>query len=63
MEIVYVGPHDAVEVELGDGSFVVCARHVPTLFDPEVARSLLQQPTNWQRAPKRAEKTTANAKE
>ena len=43
----YVGPHDAVEVPLGDGSYVVVENGGTGEFDDAVAASLAQQTNNW----------------
>lgn len=59
MELVYVGPHDGVDVLPPDVDIpiVTAMRHVPVEVPEAIAAGLLLQPTNWQRSPKRAEKT------
>lgn len=58
VKLIYIGPHDAVEVELPDGSYVQTVNGEPVEFPEEVAKSLLQQST-WSRA--KAETTTKKA--
>jgi hypothetical protein len=58
VKLIYNGPHDAVEVELPDGSLVQTVSGEPAEFPEEVAKSLLQQST-WSQA--KAETTTKKA--
>lgn len=58
MKLIYIGPHDAVEVELPDGSYVQTAAGEPAEFPEAVAQSLLQQST-WSAA--KAEPTPRKA--
>jgi hypothetical protein len=52
-ELKYVGPHDAVEVrDVG----ATVARGESCDFPADLAKSLLEQPDNWQ--PVKAKKTT-----
>lgn len=44
----YVGPHDAVEVPLVDGSFVVVECGKTGEFEDDVATSLAEQASNWE---------------
>ena len=46
----YVGPHDAVEVPLVDGSTVVVERDKIGEFEDAVAASLVEQVNNWETA-------------
>ena len=51
MKLRYIGPHDAVEVPLPDGSDFVTVAHGATFdFDDVHGASLLEQPTNWEDA-------------
>jgi hypothetical protein len=50
-ELTYVGPHDAVEVDLplGDPTYTVIIENGGSHeFDDDVAARLLEQPSNWQ---------------
>ncbi len=62
MELVYTGPHDAVEVDLPldqtPTERVLVGRGESHDFPSGVANRLLEQPTNWQRASSK-HKTTA----
>jgi hypothetical protein len=65
MEITYIGVHDAVEVDLPNGSTTPPIENGATYdFPPEFAQQLLEQQSNWQRpaAPK-APRTQAEANE
>jgi len=44
----YVGPHDAVEVPLVDGSYVVVENGKTGEFDDATAASLAEQVGNWE---------------
>ena len=44
----YVGPHDAVEVPLVDGSYVVVENGGTGEFPDAVAASLAEQVKNWE---------------
>ena len=46
----YVGPHDAVEVPLVDGSTVVVEKNEVGEFDDALAASLAEQSNNWEAA-------------
>lgn len=53
MKLTYVGPHDAVDLDLpfdGADKFetVTVARGQSHAFSPEDAARLLEQPSNWQ---------------
>jgi hypothetical protein len=50
MDVTYVGPHDAVQLDLGDGVAVTVARGGKVTVSDELAAGLLDQPTNWQPA-------------
>src|SRR5437868_817089 len=52
MELRYIGPHDAVEVPLPDGSQPEVEHGHPHDFPKEYALLLLEQPTNWEPATK-----------
>jgi hypothetical protein len=43
MRLTYVGPHDAVEVQLPDGEFIVAERNKPVEIPDAVAKSLAKQ--------------------
>lgn len=60
MKLVYVGPHDGVEVEMPDGSLVPVLNGAVADFPEEVAKSLLTQRT-WSAAPESAPKNTKKA--
>lgn len=50
MRIAYVGPHDAVENDdLAAAGIPVAEREAPIDVPDDVAKKLLQQPTNWQK--------------
>lgn len=60
MHVIYVGPHDAVEVRLVPGNplsaWVVAERDgEPVDLPDKLAKALVaEQPSNWQPAPKAA---------
>lgn len=58
-DVRYVGPHDGVEVPLPSGLVARCERGGTIVVPDDVAKGLLEQPTNWQptkAAAKNAEK-------
>lgn len=59
MDLIYVGRHDAVEVDLHGGGFVVAQKGFPTAFPDDLAGSLLEQHENWQPAPAKKAKASA----
>jgi hypothetical protein len=60
VEVQYVGPHDAVEVELFDGRIEVVIRDDFLKTTVEHAEALLEQVSNWKRKPKaKADKPAA----
>lgn len=61
MKLMYLGPHDAVEVELPDGSYVPAVNGEPVEFPDGVAKSLLEQAT-WHEAAPAPEPTPKNKK-
>lgn len=50
MRVKYIGPHEAVELELGDGRLATVARGDVLETDDEHAAALLEQPSNWEPA-------------
>lgn len=49
VKLRYVGPHDEVEVAAHDGSIHIVRKGDPAKeFPAAVAKSLLDQPDNWQ---------------
>jgi hypothetical protein len=62
MKVTYVGPHDAVEVPLPDGSVELVEREGKPLSTSDAhAKSLLEQDGNWK--PAEPAKSKQNAKE
>jgi hypothetical protein len=54
MHLKYIGPHDAVEVVMPDGTIRVVKRLDEYDFPPELSESLAEQKDNWKRpSPKR----------
>ncbi|MCC6743423.1 MAG: hypothetical protein IT175_06145 [Acidobacteria bacterium] len=52
MQIVYQGPHEGVRVALGDGREPYARNGEPIDLPVALATRLLEQSTNWKRAPK-----------
>lgn len=50
MDVKYVGPHDGVEVPLPSGLVARCERGGTMSVPDDVAKGLLEQPTNWEPA-------------
>lgn len=50
MDVKYVGPHDGVEVPLPSGLVARCERGGTLSVPDDVAKGLLEQPTNWEPA-------------
>jgi len=63
VKLIYNGPHDAVEVELPDGSYVQTVNGAPVEFPEEVAKSLLEQSTWSQAKPETTTKKAQKAEE
>jgi len=57
--LIYVGPHEAVEVPLPDGRSPVVENGGTLETSDEHAASLLEQPSNWQPAGKAGRKDDA----
>ncbi len=62
MKLQYVGPHDGVTITLPDGREASVDRDCTIDVPTDLAESLLEQATNWQRAsaakaPKKGENT------
>jgi len=66
MELRYIGPHDAVEVDLPPDQAptqrVLIGRGEKHDFPAEVARRLLEQDTNWERASATSKKKTSTSR-
>lgn len=59
-EVIYIGPHDAVDVPAELGGWQTVAKGDTLNTSDEHAASLLEQPANW--APKSAEKPKSDSK-
>jgi hypothetical protein len=63
VKLIYSGPHDAVEVELPNGSYVQTVNGEPVEFPEEVAKSLLMQATWSKASPETTTKKAQKAEE
>lgn len=61
MKVKYVGIHTEVEVVLPDGRVAVVENGGELDTSPDHAKSLLEQPTNWEKTEDKAAKTAKAA--
>ena len=60
MRLVYIGPHDRIRVPLPGGREVEADRFTEIDVPAGVANGLLEQPSNFRRPPRAAEKKSSS---
>lgn len=50
VKLTYIGAHDGVDVDLGDGRIATVMNGETEEFPEEIAASLLEQEAQWRRA-------------